>query len=243
MPGKHRRPTSRVRRAAAATLGVVAMGSTLFVSLTVIDQFSGRSFPDDAVAAASPTGGRRSRRSGGTVVRAVTAGQCRGGCRPDRPAADAPRDTGASTSPTPSSTAAAVPSRSDVASASVLRLQQLLADLHYLPVTFTPTETEDITAPAQLAMMSAPPDGTFAMRFSDTPQPLSDLWSPGTLTPMTTGAIIAFKNAHKMKPDAIDRPSILDGAACRCSHRPHRSGAVLVGVDHDDAARDVADLG
>ena len=56
MPGKHRRPTSRVRRTAAATLGVLAMGSTLFVSLTVIDQFPGRSFPDDAVAAASPTG-------------------------------------------------------------------------------------------------------------------------------------------------------------------------------------------
>ena len=51
-------------------------------------------------------------------------------------------------------------------------------------------------------MLAAPPDGTFAMRFSLTPQPLADLWVPDELTPLTTGAIMAFKSMHKMKPDA-----------------------------------------
>ncbi len=95
-----------------------------------------------------------------------------------------------------------MPSASDVDSASVLRLQQLLAELHYLPLTFTPTVSPSNTTAAQLAMMSAPPDGTFAMRFPFTPQPLASLWVPGALTPMTTGAVMAFKNMHKMKPDA-----------------------------------------
>src|SRR5207237_6758755 len=139
MPGKHRRPTSRVRRTAAATLGVLAMGSTLFVSLTIIDQFSGRSFPDDAVAAASPTGENNGR--GGpaapSFVPSPLANAAAGAAPGIAAAADAPRDTGASTVPTPSSTAAALPSRGDVAAASVLRLQQLLADLHYLPVAVT----------------------------------------------------------------------------------------------------------
>jgi L,D-transpeptidase catalytic domain len=203
MPGKHRRPTSRVRRATAATVGVLVMGSALFVSLAVIDQFAGRSLPDDAAAAAA-----RSGELGNAAAPSFVPSPLAIAAPGVAPIADVPAVAVASNSPTPTSTTAAVPSRSDVASASVLRLQQLLADLKYLPVTFTPTVNEDTpvnqdtTVAAQLAMMSAPPDGTFAMRFSSTPQPLADLWVPGALTPVTIGAIMAFRNLHKMVPDA-----------------------------------------
>ncbi|HEY8729178.1 MAG TPA: L,D-transpeptidase, partial [Acidothermaceae bacterium] len=168
----------------------------------VIDQFGGQPLPDDAVAAA-PRSGEVS-----NVAPSFVPSPLAIAAPGVAPIADVPTGAIASNSPTPTSTAAAVPSRSDVESASVLRLQQLLADLKYLPVTFTPAVSEAITVnhgttvAAQLAMMSAPPDGAFAMRFSSTPQPLADLWVPGALTPMTNGAIMAFKNLHKMKPDA-----------------------------------------
>src|SRR5450755_3424972 len=165
MPGKHRRPTSRVRRATAATVGVLVMGSALFVSLAVIDQFGGQPLPDDAVAAA-PHGGELGTLAAPSFVPpfvpsplAAAAGAAAGVA----PIADVPAAAVSSNPPAPTSTAPAVPSRSDVESASVLRLQQLLADLKYLPVTFTPTANEDSpvnqdTVAAQLAMMSAPPD-------------------------------------------------------------------------------------
>ncbi len=54
------------------------------------------------------------------------------------------------------------PSTSRVAAGSTLRLQQLLAQLGYLPVTFTPAGP--LSAPQELAQ---PQEGTFAWRFAE----------------------------------------------------------------------------
>jgi peptidoglycan hydrolase-like protein with peptidoglycan-binding domain len=87
-----------------------------------------------------------------------------------------------------------------VADGSLLGLQQLLAQLNYLPVTFTPTSTVE-TSPGEAAFN--PAAGDFAMRFPATPTELADLWVPGEMTAMTKGAIMAFENVHQLKVDGI----------------------------------------
>jgi peptidoglycan hydrolase-like protein with peptidoglycan-binding domain len=95
-----------------------------------------------------------------------------------------------------------------VADGSVLRLQQLLADLHYLPVTFTPSSAEVDTEAAQGAMAFEPPAGDFSMRFASTPQPLAALWRPGVVNAMTTGAVMAFENVHHLTIDGVAGPAV-----------------------------------
>jgi len=95
-----------------------------------------------------------------------------------------------------------------VADGSLLRLQQLLAELGYLPVNFVPAEPEDRSAAAQAASAFNPPSGDFVPRFSSIPQALSALWRPGEVTAVTTGAIMAFENVHDLKVDGDAGPAV-----------------------------------
>lgn len=95
-----------------------------------------------------------------------------------------------------------------VADGSILRLQQLLAELSYLPLTFTASTPELDGRRAQGVMAFDPPQGSFAMRFPSTPEPLANLWKPGQLTAMTTGAVMAFENVHKLDADGVPGPAV-----------------------------------
>jgi peptidoglycan hydrolase-like protein with peptidoglycan-binding domain len=95
-----------------------------------------------------------------------------------------------------------------VSDGSLLRLQQLLAKLEYLPVNFVPAQPEDDSAAAQAAAAFDPPAGDFTPRFSSTPQALSALWQPGKVTAVTTGAIMAFENVHGLKVDGDAGPAV-----------------------------------
>jgi peptidoglycan hydrolase-like protein with peptidoglycan-binding domain len=95
-----------------------------------------------------------------------------------------------------------------IADGSLLRLQQLLAELDYLPVQFNPTFPEPHTAAAQGAMAFDPPDGAFSMRWDDTPAALASLWDANTLTPVTSGAIMAFENVHQLAVDGDAGPAV-----------------------------------
>jgi len=95
-----------------------------------------------------------------------------------------------------------------VADGSLLRAQQLLADLHYLPLTFTASTPIDNTAAAQGALAFAPPAGDFAMRYDSTPSELAALWAPGKMTAATKGAIMAFENVHHLDIDGIAGPAV-----------------------------------
>ncbi len=88
-----------------------------------------------------------------------------------------------------------------VAAGSITRLQQLLAELNYLPVTFTASTPEPNDLAGQVSAAFTPPTGTYAMRFPNTPATLAHLWVPGELTAMTRGAVISFENAHQLKTD------------------------------------------
>jgi len=92
--------------------------------------------------------------------------------------------------------------RFDVASGSTLRLQQLLAQVGYLPVSYVPAGP--LAAPQELAQ---PQEGTFTWRFPE-PAALMTQWTPGTSNVITKGAVMAFENSHGMKTDGQAGPGV-----------------------------------
>jgi peptidoglycan hydrolase-like protein with peptidoglycan-binding domain len=89
-----------------------------------------------------------------------------------------------------------------VAAGSTLRLQQLLAQLGYLPLSFA--AAAPITAPQELAQ---PQEGTFNWRFAE-PASLASLWTPGASNVITKGAVMALENAHTMQADGVAGPAV-----------------------------------
>jgi len=98
----------------------------------------------------------------------------------------------------------------DVAPGSVLRLQQLLAQLGYLPVAFTPAPgtTEPTTMAAEEATLDDPLPGTFSWRWANTPASLAAGWAPGQETVVTKGALMAFEAASNTYEDTQDFESV-----------------------------------
>ncbi len=89
-----------------------------------------------------------------------------------------------------------------VAPGSTLRLQQLLAQLGYLPVSFTPAAP--LSAPVEAAQ---PQEGSFTWRW-DEPASLESLWTPGNANVITKGAVMDFESQHGMKTDGIAGPAV-----------------------------------
>jgi peptidoglycan hydrolase-like protein with peptidoglycan-binding domain len=120
-----------------------------------------------------------------------------------------------------------------VEGAPVLRLQQLLAELGYLPVVFTPPAQSDSadtsttypspvtttgwasgvksaladepTQPDEIPLVPEP--GSFQWRFPSTPQQLATLWVPGAWNVVTQGALMAFESDHGLYVDGVAGPS------------------------------------
>ena len=90
-----------------------------------------------------------------------------------------------------------------VATGSILRLQQLLAQLGYLPLSFTPTAP--MTSPTQEADVQ---QGTFGWRWADQPASLTSLWTPGEMNVITKGAIMDFEDQHNLKTDGAPGPQV-----------------------------------
>ena len=91
-----------------------------------------------------------------------------------------------------------------VAGGSTLRLQQLLAQLGYLPVTWTPSSA----APASPAAAASPQPGNFAWRWPSTPPALAALWQPGVDNVMVQGAVMAFENDNGLTTDGVPGPQV-----------------------------------
>jgi peptidoglycan hydrolase-like protein with peptidoglycan-binding domain len=102
------------------------------------------------------------------------------------------------------------------ASYSTLRLQQLLAQLGYLPLSWSPhfdaaimpggASTPDGTG-AQLSAAYQPPDGQFTW-VSGYPSQLASLWQPGAANLIDTGAIMAFESGHGLALDGVAGPKV-----------------------------------
>jgi peptidoglycan hydrolase-like protein with peptidoglycan-binding domain len=119
-----------------------------------------------------------------------------------------PRDVVVSQSPAGSSQPTDVIDYT-VASGSTLRLQQLLAELDYLPVEWTATGVPvAVTAQAEVAAAVDPPAGTFSWRYPKTPASLEALWRPGTANEITKGAVMMFEHEHGLAVDGIAGPEV-----------------------------------
>ena len=96
-----------------------------------------------------------------------------------------------------------------VPSGSTLRLQQLLAQLGYLPLDWQPTvDPASVSARAQLAAALAPPPGRFTWQYPNTPEALRALWQAGRANQITRGAVMTFEDTHRLAVDGIAGPKV-----------------------------------
>jgi lipoprotein-anchoring transpeptidase ErfK/SrfK len=89
------------------------------------------------------------------------------------------------------------------AEGDVTRLQELLAQLNFLPVSFTPTGATP--APQDMAM---PAPGTFAWRWTTVPADLTSQWTQGVETVVTKGAVEMFENQNGLTVDGLAGPKV-----------------------------------
>jgi hypothetical protein len=96
-----------------------------------------------------------------------------------------------------------------VASGSALRLDQLLAQLGYLPLSFESTSQVVTDSPtAQLAAALSPPAGEFSWRYPNTPAELRALWHVGRSNTIVYGAVMMFEDTHGMPADGVAGPTV-----------------------------------
>jgi lipoprotein-anchoring transpeptidase ErfK/SrfK len=90
-----------------------------------------------------------------------------------------------------------------IATGDTLRLQELLAEAEYLPLSFTPTGSPP---PPQDAAM--PELGNFAWRWPDLPTNLTSLWAQGSESIITKAAVMTYENQHGMTVDGLAGPAV-----------------------------------
>ena len=95
-----------------------------------------------------------------------------------------------------------------VAPGSTLRLQQILARLGYLPVSWQQASDQPTTPASEVAAALSAPGGTFSWRYPQTPSSLQTLWKPGSWNVVTQGAVMRFENVHGMATDGVAGPQV-----------------------------------
>jgi hypothetical protein len=96
-----------------------------------------------------------------------------------------------------------------VASGSLVRLHQLLAQEGYLPVDWQPAgDAVAETARAEVAAAVTPPAGRFGWRYSNTPPQLAAQWNPTVVTQITRGAVMTFEDEHDLTVDGFAGPHV-----------------------------------
>jgi peptidoglycan hydrolase-like protein with peptidoglycan-binding domain len=96
----------------------------------------------------------------------------------------------------------------NVATGSTLRLQELLARLGYLPVSWRQAGASPQTPASEVAAAVSAPHGTFSWRYGQTPASLQTLWKPGAWNVVTQGAVMRFENVHGMATDGVAGPAV-----------------------------------
>jgi lipoprotein-anchoring transpeptidase ErfK/SrfK len=91
----------------------------------------------------------------------------------------------------------------DVAAGDTLRLQQLLAQLNYLPVGFSPSGP----APPRADLAQDQP-GSFSWRWAGLPSELTSQWTQGTMNEITKAAVEAFETQNNIGVDGIAGPTV-----------------------------------
>jgi peptidoglycan hydrolase-like protein with peptidoglycan-binding domain len=89
-----------------------------------------------------------------------------------------------------------------VATGSTLRLQELLAQLGYLPLAYVPPDP-----PPAPSDMAEPQPGALTWRWT-MPSSLTTLWSTATPSVITKGAVMNFENQNGLTVDGIAGPKV-----------------------------------
>jgi peptidoglycan hydrolase-like protein with peptidoglycan-binding domain len=113
---------------------------------------------------------------------------------------------------------------------SMLRLQQLLSQLGYLPLNWTADSSTDMGPAvgdgdlnAQLSAAYAPPDGSFSFQ-PGYPSQLTSQWQDGTNNILVQGAVRAFESVEGLTMDGVAGPQVwsdLLQAAAKDQHDPN----------------------
>jgi peptidoglycan hydrolase-like protein with peptidoglycan-binding domain len=95
----------------------------------------------------------------------------------------------------------------EIVGGSPLRLQQLLSQLDYSPLSWAPSGSaiSPSDAVAQRAALFDPPTGTFSWRQTGWPSQLLSMWKEGHFNVMTRGLVMSFQADHGL--DASGEPT------------------------------------
>jgi hypothetical protein len=85
----------------------------------------------------------------------------------------------------------------------MLRLQELLAELDYLPLSFTPSGS---APPDHAAAM--PQLGSFNWRWTTLPTSLTSLWTQGEFNEISKAAVMSLEDQNNMTVDGIAGPAV-----------------------------------
>jgi hypothetical protein len=103
------------------------------------------------------------------------------------------------------------PVRFTVQGVSLLRAEQLLAELKYLPLRFGPSATtSSLASEATTAALVSPfaRPGHFTWRYANIPPTLSALWSPGLANVVAQGAVMRFEDVSNLPVDGFVGPQV-----------------------------------
>ena len=90
---------------------------------------------------------------------------------------------------------------------AVLRLQQLLARLGYLPVEWHPVGTDEPAA-SSLHAIDYPPSGQWKWISGPAPTSLTQLWQPAHYNVLVQGAVMAFQHSNHLQMDGVAGPQV-----------------------------------
>jgi L,D-transpeptidase catalytic domain len=96
----------------------------------------------------------------------------------------------------------------EVPAGSELRLQQMLAQLHYLPYKWTGEEVAKTPEAQVAAATTEVPKGHFNTRWNNTPAGLKELWTPGEENVLVEGAIMSFEERNGLETDGQAGPEV-----------------------------------
>jgi peptidoglycan hydrolase-like protein with peptidoglycan-binding domain len=105
---------------------------------------------------------------------------------------------------------------------STLRLQQLLSQLGYLPLSWAPESRSGIS-PGELSAAYQPPAGTFSWT-GDYPPTLTDQWKAGSGNMLDVGAVRAFESVTGLTMDGYAGQTVwsdLLSAAAKGTNNPN----------------------